>query len=104
MSMVGVSYWQRRDTADRGMLGQAAYDLCKALRASGTVEDGKFYWAGPDTVVLQVTADAPDPIMSPPNADCARSIFGLADLADRERFEVWIDPRTGMMQYDMAGR
>jgi hypothetical protein len=104
MTMVGVSYWGRRDTADRGMLGQVAFDVCKALRASGTVEDSKFYWAGPDTVTLQVTAEGPDPIMSPPNADCARAIFALADIAERERFEIWIDPRTGMAQYDMAGR
>jgi hypothetical protein len=104
MGMVGISYWGRRDTADRGVLGQAAYDLCRALRASEAVEDSKFYWAGPDTVVLQVTADGPDPIMSPPDPACARGIFALADLADRQRFEVWIDPRTGMAQYDMASR
>ncbi len=104
MTVVGVSHWSRRDSADRGMLGQAAYDVCKALRSSGAVEDTRFYWAGPDTVVVQVTAADVTPLLSPPNDDAARALFALADLANRERFEQWIDPRTGMQQYEMAGR
>ena len=104
MTMVGVSYGTRRDSADRAMLGQAAYEACKALRASGSVEDSRFYWTGPDTVVLQVTASAPEPLLQPPSADAARMFFALADLATRDRFEQWLDPRTGMEQYDMAGR
>lgn len=104
MTMVGVSYWSRRDGVDRAELGQAAFDLCKTLRAADSIDDSRFYWTGPDTVVLQVTAADPDPILRPPSADAARLLFALADLACRDRFEQWIDPRSGMSQYEMAGR
>jgi hypothetical protein len=104
MAMLGVTHWTRRDATERALLGQAALDLCKALRAADGVDDSRFYWTGPDSIVIQVTAQSPDPIMQPPSADAARQLFALADLARREHFEQWIDPRTGMAQYDMAGR
>jgi hypothetical protein len=104
MAVVGVSHWTRRDDAERALLGQGALDVCKALRAADSVEDARFYWAGPDTVVLQVTTAGADPLMQPPSADAARQLFALADLAHRTGFEMWIDPRQGMEQYAMAGR
>ncbi|MPZ74381.1 MAG: hypothetical protein GEU74_14350 [Nitriliruptorales bacterium] len=104
MAVVGVSYWSRRDSADRALLGQAALDVCKALKASGAVQEARFYWAGPDTVVVQVTAETAEPLMQPPNADAARALFALADMATRDRYEQWIDSRTGLEQYTLAGR
>jgi hypothetical protein len=104
MTVLGVTHWTRRDSTERALLGQAAFNLCKALRAADGIDDSRFYWTGPDTVVIQVTADAASPILQPPSADAARQLFALADLARRDRFETWVDPRTGMAQYDMAGR
>lgn len=104
MTILSVSHWTRRDAADRAMLGQVTFDVCKALRASGAVDDARFYWAAPDTVVLQVSADSAEPLMNPPSADAARHLFALADLAHRDNFEQWIDPRTGMENYELAGR
>lgn len=85
------------------MLGQAAPDLCKALKTADDVEDSRFYWNGPDTAVVQVFAKTAEPLMTPPSADAARAMFALSDLANRERLEQWVDPRTGMQNYSMAG-
>jgi hypothetical protein len=104
MNVIGVTHWARRDRADRRVLGQTAYDLCKALTASDDISDSRFYWNGPDTVVLQVFAKNAEALVHPPNADAARAMFELADLAERVRFEEWMGPRTGMAVYEMAGR
>jgi hypothetical protein len=104
MTMIGTTYWTRRETAERALMGQAAFDVCKALRVAEGVDDARFYWSGPDTVVLQVHAATSEPITNPPTADAARTFFALADMANRERFELWIDPRVGLAQYEMAGR
>lgn len=102
MAVIGVTYWTRRDGADRALLGQAAFDLCKALKASEAISDSRYYWNGPDTLVMQVFATSAEPLISPPSADAARAMFALGDMANRERFEEWIDPRTGMENYAMA--
>lgn len=104
MPVMGVSHWTRRDSADRALLGQAALEVCKALRASDGIDDARFYWTGPDTVVLHVTAQMSGPLSDPPSADAARQFFALADLAHRERYEEWVDPRTAMESYQLAGR
>jgi hypothetical protein len=104
MTVIGITYWNRRDGADRALLGSAALDVCKALKSSDAVDDIRFYWSGPDTVVLQMFAPTAGPMMTPPNADAARAMFALADLANRERFEQWMDPRTGWENYQLAGR
>ena len=102
MAVIGVTYWTRRDGADRALLGQAAFDLCKALKTADDVSSVRYYWNGPDTVVVQVFADSAETLVSPPSADAARAIFALADMANRERFEEWIDPQTGVQNYTMA--
>jgi hypothetical protein len=104
MAYVGLSYWNRRDGADRALMAQAALDVCKAMKVSDAVDDIRFYWSGPDSLVVQAFCQTPEPLVTPPNADCARALFALADMAHRERYEQWIDPRTGFEQYTMAGR
>ena len=101
--VIGVSYWSRRDAVDRAMLGTASLDLCKALKAADEVEDARFYWAAPDQVVFQIFAHNAEVLNTPPSADAARAMFALADLANRDRYEQWISPRTGMENYAMAG-
>lgn len=104
MAAIDVTYWSRRDSADRAMLGQTAFDLCKAQRAAGAVADSKFYWLDPDTVVVQVTAESPADLNQEPTADTSRALFELADLARQTRHEQWLDPRTGQDNYRLAGR
>ena len=104
MTVMWVTHWERRDNADRSMLGAAAFDVCKAVKAADDISDSRFYWSGPDTVVLQMTCDTSQWTTQPPNADAGRAMFALADLAIRTRAEQWIDPVTGMKQYEQAGR
>jgi hypothetical protein len=104
MTVMWVTHWERREHADRAMLGSAALDVCKAVKSADDIHDSRFYWAGPDTVVLQMTCDTSQWTTQPPNADAARALFSLADLAVRTRAEQWIDPRTGLDQYHAAGR
>jgi hypothetical protein len=101
---IQVSYWQRRDGADRSALGQAAFDLCRALRGESAVEGSRFYWAGPDTVVVQTEAKDMDALVQPLAGETAARFFALADVANQTRYEQWIDPRTGQMSYEQAGR
>lgn len=104
MTVMWVTHWERRDNADRAMLGAAALDMCKAVKTADDIQDSRFYWAGPDTVVLQMTCDTSQWTTQPPNADAGRAMFALADLAVRTHAEQWIDPLTGMRQYEAAGR
>lgn len=99
-----VSYWERRDGADRNAFAQAALELCRATRAAPGVEDSRFYWTDPDTVVIQTTAKSAEVFGSPPNGKVAASFFGLADLARQMRNEQWTEPRMGQAAYEQAGR
>ena len=48
-------------------------------------------------------ANSAESLVTPPSPDAARAMFELANLANRERFEQWIDPRTGLENYATAG-
>ena len=102
MPFVTVTHWNRRDTTDRAVLGQAAFDLCRAVKAADGVDDARFYWHGPDSVVVQMFSANSEVAQTPPSAEAGRAMFALADLAVRTRLEQWIDPRTGMENYAMA--
>ena len=99
-----VSWWERRDPADRDALGRAALDHCRALRASEGMRSARFYWIGPDSLVLVEEVDSLDIPSEAMQADQARTLFALADLAQRTRFERWQDPGSGEAFYRLAGR
>ena len=99
-----VSWWERRDPADRAALGRAALDHCRALRASEGMRGARFFWLGPDELVLVEEVESLDVPGEAMQADQARTLFALADLARRTRFERWQDPGSGEAFYRLAGR
>lgn len=100
---MSVAYFERRDGADRAALGQAAFDLCRSQRIMDGVEESRFYWAGPDQVVIQ-TRTSKHVDWTRPDPKVATSQFALADLARQVRMEEWMDPRLGEENYRRAGR
>ena len=99
-----VSWWERRDSADRDALGHAALAYCRAARAQPGVRSARFYWLGPDTLVLVEDVESLDIPAEAFQADQARTLFALADLAQRTRAERWQDPGQGEAFYRLAGR
>jgi hypothetical protein len=102
MSMIDVTHWERRSEADREALGKSALTLTQAMRAGGA-SGSRFYWAGPDTVVVQT--DVGEQVSEgPPSPEAAEALFAMSDLASQTRRELWIDPRSGEQAYRSAGR
>lgn len=100
---VDVAYWDRRDGADRNDMAVAAYELCRAQKIMDGVEDSRFYWTSPDSIVIQArTSKNVD--WAQPDPKVAESFFRLADLARQTRIESWMDPATGVDNYQRAGR
>ena len=99
-----VSWWERRDHADRETLGRAALQHCRALRAGEGLRSARFYWLGPDTLVLVEDVESLDVPGEGMGVDQARTLFALADLARRTRFERWQDPGQGEAFFRLAGR
>ena len=95
--------WERRDSADRVALGNAALDLCRSTRAIKGISSSKFYWYGPDTVVT-LTEGETEALDAPIDADSARAVFALADFARPMMDWRLLDPRTGEETYRRAGR
>ena len=99
-----VSWWERRAAADRDALGRAALAHCRALRTREGMQGARFYWLGPDAVVLVEeveSLDIPSEGMAP---EQAQTFFALADLARLPRDERWQDPGSGEAFYRLARR
>ena len=99
-----VSWWERRDQADRDTLGRAALEHCRALRATEGMRSARFYWLGPDVLVLVEDVETLDVPSEGMTTDQARTFFALADLARQTRYERWQDPGQGEAFYRLAGR
>ncbi|MDX1658937.1 MAG: hypothetical protein R3343_08970 [Nitriliruptorales bacterium] len=100
---IEVSYWDRRDEADRNEFGTAAYELCRAQKIIDGVEDSRFYWRNTDSLVIQVqTSKNVD--WSTPDPKVAASLFRLGDLGRQTHQETWMDPSLGVESYRVAGR
>ena len=99
-----VSWWERRDPADRDALGRAALAHCRALRQTAGMRSARFYWLGPDTLVLVEDVESLDVPSEAMGTDQARTLFALADLARQTRYERWQDPGSGEAFYRLAGR
>jgi hypothetical protein len=100
--MIDVTYWERRSNADREALGKSALALTQALKGAGA-GSSRFYWAAPDTVVVQTDVGGSMTEL-PPSPEAARALFALGDLARQTRREQWIDAGTGERTYRSAGR
>ena len=97
-----VSYWERRDNADRERFGRAALDYCRAVRGQGGVRSARFYWLNPETLVLALDVESleiGDRLRTP---EVAQAGFALADLARPTRMERWGDAGRGEELYRMS--
>jgi hypothetical protein len=99
-----VSWWERRDDADWDALGFAARAHCRALRKTEGMRSARFYWLGPDTLVLVEDVESLDIPAEALQTEQAQTLFALADLARRTQAERWQDPSQGAAFYRLAGR
>jgi hypothetical protein len=99
-----VSWWERRDGADRDALGRAALAYRRAARAQDGVRGARFYWLGPDALVVAEDVESLDIPSTSLTADQARAAFALADLARRTSQERWQDAGVGEAFYRLADR
>ena len=95
--------FDRRDSADRGALGIAAVDYCRAVRKQfgGSC---RFFWTGPDSIVILSEMESQQAFDQAPDASTSKAFFALADLARQTSQERWLDPRDGLTAYSAAGR
>jgi hypothetical protein len=100
--MIDVTYWERRSSADREVLGKSALALTQAMRAAGAASS-RLYWAAPDTVVVQTDVGSSMSEM-PPSPEAAAALFALGDQARQTRREQWVDAGAGERSYRTAGR
>ena len=105
---IQIQVWERRDSADRNALANAALDICRASRATEGIRSSRFYWSGADTVVFltdgetQALNDLGDG--SKVTADQARALFTLSDLARATDSRRLAEPGAGQEIYRRAGR
>jgi hypothetical protein len=99
-----VGRWERRDSADRQDMGGAALAYCQALKARDGVRGARFFWVSPDRIAIQTEADSQQVFDEAPDAETAKALFALADLAQAVDTERWMDPRDGQAAYRNAGR
>ncbi len=101
---LGITRWERRDAAGREEVGNAALELCRALRHEEGIEDARFYWTGVDSLAVVATATSAEAITRVPSPAAARANFALANYARQTGAETWMDPRDGQMMWESAGR
>ena len=99
-----ATYWERRDTADRNALGNAAYDYCRTSRGVKGIRSCRFYWTSADTIVILADAESAEVFDRPGTPELGKAAFVLSDLARSVRDERWIEPREGVEAYRQAGR
>lgn len=99
---IGISRWERRDGADRDQLGKAALGFCRAMRGSDGVQNARFYWTNPDTVVVLTEADTSEILYRQASPEVTRATFVLADLARQTATETLFDARTAEATFRAA--
>ena len=101
---ITVGRWERRGDADLEALGNAALAYCRAIKKQAGVRSSRFFWLGPDQIVIQSEADSQEVFDRPPTADAAKAVFALSDVARGYETERWMDPRDAQAVYRSAGR
>ena len=94
---------ERRDSADRVALGNAALAACRIIRTRDGIRSSRFYWYGADTVVILTEGEA-EALDAPIDEDYARAAFDLSDLARMTMDWRLVEPRVGEETYRLAGR
>lgn len=99
-----LTSWERRGPAERAEFGTRAFELCRAMRAQDGVTNCRFFWTGPDSIVVLTEAESQHVLDDPPKPEVAQALFTLADLGRQTATQRWIDPRDGQDAYTIAGR
>jgi hypothetical protein len=103
---IQLSILERRDGGSRETMGNTALELCRIIRKRKGINSARFYWSGPDEIVLWVEGE--EAALGTPDqatlADFARLGFILADNAKQTLSKRLMDPRAGVENYRMAGR
>ncbi|MEP7215684.1 MAG: hypothetical protein ABI782_05475 [Anaerolineaceae bacterium] len=95
--------WQLKPGANRATLGDLVLDGCRAARANEGVRNARYYWADANSVVTLVDYEHARHVFAAPNTpEGAKRAFAIADLADREAWELWADARAGTEAYEQS--
>jgi phenylalanine-4-hydroxylase len=98
-----VSYWERRDSADRESFGRAALNFCRATRVAPGIRSARFYWHSVDTVVVQTDAESPEALDGLLMiSEVGAAVYALSDQARHVRFERWAEAGVGEQNYRRA--
>ena len=103
---IQLRIWERRDGADRREIGNTALAMCRIIRRGDGITSSKFYWYGPDRVVMLTEGEAAalDTLGPASLEDYDRAVFELADMARIIMDWRLVDPRAGEESYRLAGR
>ena len=101
--MLQISKFEMHSGADRNQFGNAAFNLCKAARATPGVVDAKYYWVNANCIGFIIDADpgawGPG---SASTAETAKASFALADVSSQTSNEHWMGAREGTENYNLA--
>jgi hypothetical protein len=99
-----VDHFQRREGADPGAFGIAAYEYCRAARSNLGMQSCRYYWVNLDLIVIHSEAESFEVWDRPPTPEAARASFALQDLARIVQTERWQEPRAAEEGYRLGGR
>lgn len=101
---LGMSYWERRDAADRDAFASAALGVCRATRKQDGINDCRFFWRDSDTIMILTDAESKEAFDRRPGPEVFAAIFALSDAARAAGSDEFISPGDGMRAYRDAGR
>ncbi len=98
--------YDRRDSGDREVLGNAAYALCKNAKKKEGITSAKFYWAG-DSIIILMEGEG-QALNSPGNAvPQEQNAKPGMDMIDHSRLTTDIrltEPKASEAAYRAGGR
>ena len=100
---IQLTVLERRDNVNRDVLGNSALAMCRSIRSRDGIRSSRFYWYGPDTVVILTEGEAAA-LNAPVDEAYAHARFELADLAKMTMNWRLVEPKTGVEAYRLAGR
>ena len=102
-----VSKFEKFPQTTRDQFAQTALELCRAAREQSGVNHSRYYWAGPNEIVIMTDAEpgAWGPgSANEPSPRTARAMYGMADLARGTMFETWVDARAGQANFELTNK
>jgi hypothetical protein len=80
---ITVGRWERRGDADLEALANAALAYCRAIKKQAGVRSSRFFWLGPDRIVIQSEADRPRSTVPEPQKGQPRPWVSLRERPER---------------------